>query len=61
VAEWKAAGEAKADEMVQALKDELTAWAMRETQRQVTRCLGVNGALALAAVGLAAGRTKRRA
>lgn len=60
VAELKAAGEARADEMVQDLKEEITAWAMAETRRQAARCLGVNGALALAGAGLAAGRKRRR-
>lgn len=69
VAEWKAAGEAKADEMADQLQAEIKAWAVAEAQRQATRCLGVNGAVVLAGVGLAVsggrrsevrGRMKRR-
>lgn len=60
VAEAKAAGEARADAMIQELQDEITAWALAETRRQAARCLGVNGALALAGAGLAVGRRRRR-
>lgn len=56
---WKAAGEAKADEMADQLKEEVKAWAVAEAQRQATRCLGVNGALMLAGVGLAVGGGRR--
>jgi hypothetical protein len=50
MAEWKAAGEAKAEELVEVMKDEIAAWAKAEAERQVVRCMGMNGAVALALV-----------
>jgi len=61
VAEWKAAGEAKADEMADQLKEEVKAWAVGEAQRQATRCMGMNGAVVVLGVGLAvAGRGRKK-
>ncbi len=60
VAEWQAAGAAKADEMADQLKEEIKAWAVAEAQRQATRCMGVNGAVVVAGVGLALGGRRKR-
>ncbi len=60
VSEWKAAGEAKADEMADQLKKEVKAWALGEAQRQATRCMGVNGAVVIAGIGLAVSRRGRK-
>jgi hypothetical protein len=58
MAEWKAAGEAKAEELVEVMRDEIAAWAKAEAERQVVRCLGVGAPLALAAVGWGLRTTK---
>jgi N-acetylmuramoyl-L-alanine amidase len=58
IAEWKAAGEAKADELIQHLKDEIKAWAVAEAERQAAKCIGMNGLLLGAVVMIAAGKRK---
>jgi hypothetical protein len=59
-AEWKAAGQAKAEEMVEEMKGEIAAWARAEAERQVVRCVGMNGAVALALAGVCGLGERRR-
>ena len=53
VAEWQAAGTAKADEMMAQMQAEIKDWAVQQAQKQAANCLGVNGALVVGAVALA--------
>ncbi len=59
MAEVKEAGAAKADELVQDMKDELKAWAVEQAQQQAAKCVGVSGALVVAGVFIA-GSAKQR-
>ncbi|MCC7359864.1 MAG: N-acetylmuramoyl-L-alanine amidase [Anaerolineales bacterium] len=61
IAEVKAAGAAKADELLDELKAEVKTWAMAEAERQATRCVGLNSGVVVLAIGLAVtGGRKRR-
>ena len=53
VAEWQAAGTAKADDMMKQMQAEIKDWAVQQAQKQAANCLGVNGALVVGVVALA--------
>jgi len=55
VAEWKVAGEAKAEELAAEMRAEIAEWARAEAERQVGRCLGMAGVLVMG-VALLGGR-----
>jgi hypothetical protein len=58
VAEWKAAGAAKADDLVAQMKSELKAWALLEAQRQASKCIGLNSALILGVIAVVVSRRR---
>ena len=60
VNEAKAAGAAKLDDLVEQMKSELKAWAVQETEKQAAKCVGVNGAVLLGVVVLAAKASKKK-
>ena len=53
VAEWQAAGAAKADDLTKQLQAEIKDWAMQQARKQAANCIGVNGALIMGAVWVA--------
>ena len=60
VAEWKAAGAAKVDDLVEQMKRELKDWALQEAERQASKCIGLNSAVMVGILALVAGKKKRR-
>jgi N-acetylmuramoyl-L-alanine amidase len=59
VAEWQAAGSAKADDLMKQMQTELKDWAVQQAQKQAANCLGVNGALVLVSVVVATQRQRK--
>jgi len=59
VAEWKAAGAAKVDDLVEQMKTELKNWALQEAQRQAGKCIGVNGAVLLGVMAVVVSRRRK--
>ncbi len=53
VAEWQAAGAAKADDLMQQMQAEIKDWAVQQAQRQAANCIGVNGTWVVGVVWVA--------
>jgi N-acetylmuramoyl-L-alanine amidase len=60
VAEWQAAGSAKADEMGKQMQAEIKDWAVQQAQKQAAQCVGVNGAVVLGVVLVSKNKKNRR-
>lgn len=53
VAEWRAAGSAKVDDMMKQIQAEIKDWVVQQAQKQAAQCLGVNGALIVGVLWIA--------
>ena len=58
VAQVRAAGTAKMDDLMKQMQDEIKNWAVQQAQQQAVKCLGVNGALMVGVVWVASKRQR---